>query len=280
VVILIPLWIAFAVLAVGALLKSWNLGASIGWALSHGGKYAERVEAQLPATRDERLDIIRQEGGAFRPLGAKSCRLYSLGAEHPALDKALEISFRNTLLFAGWVAALVIGSDMFAETPKSFEVATACISFWLVIYSLSLLAESIMWYALAKDYALVWGSIKFSTPVLGPNRRGKIFGDVLGLLALLVFAIVSLATGIANVQKNFGGYSDLPEGSGWITHLKRLIDSTYYVLANMTTVGDPAIAPESTLARAQVGLLMIMVILFAGFILAALAARLGVDAGP
>jgi hypothetical protein len=91
---------------------------------------------------------------------------------------------------------------------------------------------------------------------------------------------VSLATGIANVQKNFGGYSDLPEGGGWITHLKRLVESTYYVLANMTTVGDSAIAPESTLARAQVGLLMIMVILFAGFILAALAARLGVEAGP
>jgi hypothetical protein len=274
------LWIAFAVLAVGALLKSWNLGASIGWALSHGGKYAERVETELPATRDERLDIIRQEGGAFRPLGAKSCRLYSLGAGHPALDKAPEVSFRNTLFFAGWVAALVIGSDMFVETPNCFEVATAFISFWLVIYSLGLLAESIMWYALAKDYALVWGSIKFSAPALGPNRRGKIFGDVMGLFALLVFAIVSLATGIANVQKNFGGYSNLPEGSGWMTHLKRLIESAYYVLANMTTVGDSAIAPASTLARAQVGLLMIMVILFAGFILAALAARLGVDAEP
>ena len=255
-----PIVASLVLLLIGGAFKLGNLVLSVMWAMNHGGDYAKKVEAGSPTTSEQRLELIRSESGGFPPLGAKSCRLYAF-AKFSILDKIIDLSFRNTILFTVWVAvALFIACSAESMTPATKALANI-LSAWLVIYSLGLLAEGIMWYLIAKDYARVWGSIKFRISVLHLDDRGKVFADVTGLATLLVFSVLSIATAIACTASIYSAaYSGLSPGSGAWHQAGRVVEATYYVLANMTTVGDNSISPANTLARAQVGLVMVMVL--------------------
>ena len=272
--------VLFSLLLLGGTLRLLNLINSVRWALRDGSAFVQRVESDRPKNSRDRLALI-PESGYFAPFGAKSCRLYGLKSKWPTtwpvIDGFVDVIFRNTVLFMVFVAGTVsLGASESTNESLAMAAMSTIMCFWLIVYSLCLVAEGIMWYAIAHDYALVWGSIKFAA--LHLEERGRAFADAVGLIALLIFSILGISTAIASTAGHYPQqYTAFSQEHGLLGQLSRQIDATYYVLANMTTVGDSAIAPVESLARSQVALLMIMVILFAGFVISAVSTRISAD---
>lgn len=263
------------ILSVGAILKLVNLGRSVIWAARHGVEYAAKVESNNPMTTDKRMGLML-DSGHFLPFGAKSWRIWTWGRKHPISYGVARILYENTPLFTSWVGiALVMVSIPERSSSKLLGWLSAELSLCIAIYSLGLVLEAILWYLMVKDYALVWGSIKFPRTSGGLSDRTRAFEDVVTLGGLMVVAVASMTVGIASTQRYFPrAFENLDVGTGGLSQLAVLVDSLYYVLANLTTIGDSSISPLSSLARAQASLVMIMVIVFGAFVASAIASRI------
>lgn len=259
------------VFAAGAVLKTLIWWKSLAWALQNGHSYAQAVQQpqlQQTLTRDDRLDLIEQHNGAFRPCGAKSVRLR--GIRTSRAGRLLDLTFVKTpvFIFEGAVLSLV-ASLMHSSTPA--KVVASVLAIWICVYSLMLIIEAIVWYIIAKEYALVWGDLKFATKYSG--QASRTLGDFKGLGAVTLTAVLACSVLISVTAQSASAYVNLAPSSADTLGIPTLISSTYYVLATLTTVGDNAIAPHSVLARAAAGLLHLMVLLTVGFAISAISAR-------
>lgn len=269
-------WFVGVVYGIGAGIKTLVWWKSLGWALRHGSTYAEQV-LQTPAgelDRQRRLQLIAAHGGAFKPCGAKSVRL--LQAPQTRVTRARSILFVATPVFIleGGIAAICL--SFARDVSMTASVVAVCIAAWVCLYSLMLLSEAIVWYVIAKDYTRVWGDVKFALTVRGPEART--LGDFKALGAVTLTAALACSILVSVVSQAFGGYSHLPRSEASTLGIPTLVSSLYYVLSNLTTVGDSGIGPTTSLARLSSGLVQVAVLLTAGFIISTLSARMSASA--
>ncbi|MCY1144323.1 ion channel [Actinoplanes sp. Pm04-4] len=255
--------------ALGAWIKTVVWWKSLKWALSRGHDYAEAVQKfKGEVTREDRVRQIREFEGDFIPCGAKSVNLWS---PHPTIpQRILDLLFVKTPIFLLEGSLLALFASLMHESNPARLVAVA-IATWVCVYSLMLIAEAVVWYVIAKDYARVWGDLKFSNR--SRNSSGRTLGDFRGLGAVTVTAVFACSVLISVTAQGADQYENLDPSAPETLGIPTLISSTYYVLATMTTVGDDYIAPKTALARMAAGLLHLMVVLTISFAISAIAAR-------
>lgn len=271
---------AFVMLGIGMLLKIWNLGASMRWALAHGADYAAQAERRPPQDSQGRRRLLTDNQADFLPFGAKSIRLYGLRDSHPRLDTAFDVCYRNSPLFMLWVGLAVIVGDILASDSQACAVGCVVLSLVLVTYALGLLLEGVFWYVLAHNYTAVWGQIKSSKSMESLVGRGQALNDAIALGALTVAGAFSLCVAISSTQQHFGGFGDLPRDEGVVQEVFRLSDAAYYVLANLTTIGDSSLAPTTQLARLVSTFMMLCVLLVISLLISVVTSRLAAGDEP
>lgn len=149
------------------------------------------------------------------------------------------------------VAVIEVANAADVSGPR-IDLLVYTLSVWLIIYTIGLSIEATTWYMTVGRYSGPYFRLGIRhTPA--PHPRGK--GGELGVFAILVsFAVLALAVLVSTVQMRSQGFENLPAGRGPSDEFSRFVESVYYVLSNLTTVGDEKIAPLQTLSRFAVGL--------------------------
>jgi hypothetical protein len=145
---------------------------------------------------------------------------------------------------------------------------------WLALYALGLIVEAVLWYVTAKDYTVVWGELKFHPPAI-TAQRSRSLNDIVAFGAMLATSVASLTVALSTIQRHFGGLGAMPEESGWTNEAERLIAAAHYVLANLITVGDDTVQPETTPARIVATLTLLTVIFIITLVLSVISSRVG-----
>jgi hypothetical protein len=258
-------------LVVGAILKSWVWINSARWAVDRGAAYALDVEKIEKPTAADRMHLIRKHGGDSFFIGAKSVRLYRTAPQIGWIGGPL---LRYLFIVTPCFLVLVLSSAWVTVQVANWRVSqfvAGTLSGWACLYALGLIVEAITWYVIAQDYTRVWGSVKFAHR--GTSEEHRIFGDVRGLVSVTLTAVgctsILVATA-AGWSHGFHGISEPEHGLG----LASLTSGFYYVVCNLTTVGDPTIWPRSALTRAVGAIIQVQTLLTAGFVLSAATSRL------
>ncbi|MCZ2815960.1 glycosyltransferase [Modestobacter sp. VKM Ac-2984] len=273
---------SLSLIILGALLKSWNLIASFRWARRRGAEYAQAAESSQLEQKQEYRDLLRHNfDGAFVPFGAKSLRLYNFKRSYKWAEILLASTFRSSPLFVAWCAVVILAGQLFGLDEYPLKLLAAGVGFWMVLYSIGLLLEAIMWSLMAENYSVAWGLLKVRGPA-STARRSRAVNDIYLLGSVVVLAVLSLSVAIAGTEKNFPGFkgfSTLPSHDPWTETLARLSTAMYYVMVNIATVGDEDVVPTEPAARSLGALTMVTVVLVLAFVVSAIASRFRNDTG-
>jgi hypothetical protein len=267
-------YMLLSALLVGAFMKSWNLAASLLWALRHGAGYARDAEDIGPCTLPERHALLQLNGGDYLPPGAKSLRIYGLASSRPKLDQVVNIAFRNTPMFMAWCIIAILAVNLQWQTPRALVFECSLLAGWLALYALGLIVEAVLWYVTAKDYTVVWGEVKFHAPATRV-QRSRALNDIIAFGTMLATSVASMAVALSTVQRHFGGLGEMSEGNDWGDEAERLVAATHYLLANLITVGDDAVKPENTPARMVATLTLLTTICIVTLVLSVISSRVG-----
>jgi hypothetical protein len=268
--VLLVIW--GAVMAIGALLKSWAWLVSVRWALKHGAAYSTEIESvsadMTSAGRMRRIAQPKYDSGGAWP-GAKSVKIWE---EDPdGWRRVFDLVYLKTPCFLVGVAVFCWSSGAIAEPAGIIRFWAMFLATWLSLYALALILEAIIWYFIAQDYGLVWGDIKFATSATSTGTRA--LGDVKGLLAVVVTAIASCSVLVFVCAEVSDGYTGIQPSDDWSFSLASAVSSVYFVLSNTTTVGDDSIIPAGTAGRASAAIMHLTILLILGVVLTAVASR-------
>jgi hypothetical protein len=271
--------VLLAVFTFVAALKTWNLVASVRWALKKGPDYAKDCEVTA-ASRGELFDkkdrflIINNHAGTFFPFGAKSVRLYFWTEKANGFTKVVRglvyTSIGNSSIFFALTLGIIVATDVLCFSHNPGVAALGCVlAFWAGIYPVALLFEAIVWIATAKKFGTVWGRLRSSKGRLRPA-----LDEFLAFLSLSIASLASATVLISATEAHYGSWTALSTGRGPLPEVDRLVGGAYYVLATLTTVGSTEISPVTTLARGANVLLLVLAVLLAGYVISSLAVSL------
>ncbi|MFG3589433.1 ion channel [Streptomyces sp. NPDC047990] len=241
-----------------AVVKSITMIRSIYWAAQHGGKYTEDFKSDPPETELQRYALLEENSAGFFPFGAKSYKIRVLFLENfedgawrrrtRRLGKILLANFWQSGRFMLLVGITVEGVNTFGfDGSPRIAYLVVIMALWSVLYNIMLVVEALAWFVMVRSYAFAYfmlGSIKSD----GGWRESSV-SELLVLGTLLAFSIFNLTVAVSSIKLWMGGFKSISRGSGFSGEVRRFVQSLYYVLANMTTVGDGDISPTTSMAR-------------------------------
>ncbi|MEG3632457.1 hypothetical protein [Micromonospora palythoicola] len=248
-----------------ALLKSVALANAVRWAARKARSY-ERASRQRPP-RDELAlaDLFERHGGNFFPFGAKWYKIRRIYSPDP-LDSRLtrlrkgviKLGAKVFISGAGFIlvsyATTITLNALLPNAGIAVSILASALTLWVVMYSMGLLAEAVAWYLVVGRYARSY----FTAGVTGRRPEdGTVLDELIVFITLAVFMVLSLAVSISTLQLRFGGFTGMSRDHGFLAELRRLADSVYYVVANVTTVGDSSV--ELSAASAKIGATTVLV---------------------
>lgn len=254
---LVPLVLCGLCICWGAL-KLLTLLQSIRWAAAHGRQFTEQAREWPPVTAPQQYALIEESGGGFRPFGAKSYKLrqrFFVDYDDVTWKRRLRAGGKFVCSFL-WSAPLYMGlcgllvEVINASVPDHryhLGFAVSIVALGMVVYNIFLIVESVVWYVMVRSYARAYffiGSL--------PTRPGTGTSSTQELLVpttLLFFAVMNSTIAVSTVQLWYGGFGDLPSSTGVLSEMKRLVQSLYFVMSDMTTIGDQNISPVNTWPR-------------------------------
>ncbi|MFG3640785.1 hypothetical protein ACGF3C_11040 [Micromonospora sp. NPDC047762] len=260
-----PLAVVVCCLMSFALLKSVALMNAVRWAAKRARGYERESRLRPPRNDLELAALFERHGGDFFPFGAKWYkvrRLYSPGSNDSRLTKARKSAVRliakTFISGAGFILVSYVSTiALNALAPKVTVFASVVVSaltLWVVAYNMGLLAEAVAWYLAVGRYARSY----FTAGITGRRPEdGSVLDELIVFVTLAVFMVLSLAVSVSTLQLRFGGFKGMSRDHGFVAELRRLADSTYYVVANVTTLGDSSVQLSS--APAKIGATTVLV---------------------
>lgn len=250
-----------AVYCLWALVKSVTMLQSIKWAARYGGRYTEQFKEDPPRTELQRYALLEEHSASFFPFGAKSYKLRVIFFENFEdcwwkrkarwLAKMMLANFWQSgrFMLLGGTLLECINAFMFDHSSQ-LGYWVCAVALWMVLYNIMLVVEALAWFVMVRSYAFAYfmlGSLKTRD-----GWRESSVSELFVLGTLLCFSVFNLTVAVSSIQLWKGGFDSIPKGHGFAAEVSRFIQSLYYVLANMTTVGDGSINPTSLLARLSV----------------------------
>lgn len=256
------------------LVKTWNLLKSIQWAAARGKEFDKRLRKKKPSDLDQKISIIETTGGNFLPFGVKSYRIRRIlltpwGSSYPTelLRRLVSLAANvplNSGIYMIFCAGLIELANAANIRGSREDQAVLVLSIWLILYAVGLVIEAIVWYSSIKRYA---GPYFF----LNSKKRSQVSSSDKGreisvFVVLTSLIVLSLSIAVSTVQLRYGGFGHLPDKSGFLDEIRRFVQSTYFVLANMSTVGDDNMVPTRTISRLVVGLIFASTLFLVTFV--------------
>ncbi|WP_435210073.1 hypothetical protein [Micromonospora sp. bgisy143] len=252
-------------LMVFALLKSIALTNAVRWAARHARGYERESRLRPPRNDLELAALFERHGGDFFPFGAKWYKIrrrYSLKVTDSKFVRARKGAARLiSKIFISGAGFIIVSCAstiaLNAAAPEEGAAASGIASgftLWIVLYNMGLLAEAVAWYLAVGRYARSY----FTAGVTGRRPEdGSALDELIVFVSLAVFMVLSLAISVSTLQLRFGGFQGMSKDHGIVAEMRRLADSLYYVVANVTTLGDSSI--ELTTASAKIGATTVLV---------------------
>jgi hypothetical protein len=202
--------------------------------------------------------LIEESGGDFKPFGAKSYKLrqwffvdYADGTWKRRLRAGGRVVFSflwSAPLYMALCGAVVEATNAVVPDHRyHLGFAVSIVALGMVVYNIFLIVESVVWYVVVRSYARAYFFIG-SLPTR-PDGGASSTQELLVPTTLLFFAVANSAIAVSTVQLWYGGFGGLPSSTGVLSEIKRLVQSLYFVMSDMTTIGDQNISPVDTWPR-------------------------------
>jgi hypothetical protein len=270
-----------------AILKSWALLNSVRWASGRGADFTIALQRRRLSDLRSQLELLAQYGADFLPFGAKSYRIRNvfLARENGAYGTVWRIlgtasnMFVNSAGFMGTCVLFIIVTNItLPQGAPALGVLIVIVATWLVLYTIGLAVEAIAWYMAVGSYAGPFFLLGSTRRMVRNMERAKA-RELWVFFALAFFALANLSLLVSTVQLRYGGFGGLSAEAGVAGEFERLVDSTYFVLSNLITIGSSEIVPVSSLARFAVGLVHVSTLFLVTFTLTLLLASIGQPEG-